>query len=145
MRLIRNHGMTSDRKYWHHLIGHNFRLTNLQAAMLCAQFERHDEIIEMRERVYHGYRQRLSGIEGLRMQRFEAEVAPVVWAVGVRLSPDTYSRGRDEIIEQLAGEGIECRPGFYAASQQPIYDISPSTVSESIAAETIVPPTPPDL
>ncbi|MCA9130864.1 MAG: aminotransferase class I/II-fold pyridoxal phosphate-dependent enzyme, partial [Planctomycetales bacterium] len=38
MRLFRNHGM-SGRRYYHHVAGHNFRMTNLQAALGCAQLE----------------------------------------------------------------------------------------------------------
>jgi perosamine synthetase len=36
MRLIRSHGMTGERKYWHQAVGHNFRLTNMQAAVAMA-------------------------------------------------------------------------------------------------------------
>ena len=45
-RVIRNHGMSTDRRYWHEVVGHNFRLGNLQAALGCAQLENLGEIIE---------------------------------------------------------------------------------------------------
>ncbi len=45
-RLIRNHGMQPDRRYWHDVVGHNFRLTNLQAALGVAQLDNLSTIIE---------------------------------------------------------------------------------------------------
>ena len=43
--LLRDHGM-NKKKYWHDLVGHNFRLTNLQAAIGCAQFEKLNQIVK---------------------------------------------------------------------------------------------------
>ena len=44
--LLRDHGMNKKKKYWHDLVGHNFRLTNLQAAIGCAQFEKLNQIVK---------------------------------------------------------------------------------------------------
>ena len=38
--------MNKIKKYWHDLVGHNYRLTNLQAAIGCAQFEKLDQIVK---------------------------------------------------------------------------------------------------
>jgi perosamine synthetase len=48
MRMLRDHGMRPERRYWHEEPGFNFRMTNLQAAIGCAQLERMDELITMR-------------------------------------------------------------------------------------------------
>jgi perosamine synthetase len=82
--LFRNHGMLRTR-YWHEIPGYNFRLTNLQAAMGCAQLERIDQISKDRQRVYASYRTFLSNIPGITMQHFSSDVEPVVLGIDVKL------------------------------------------------------------
>ena len=45
MRILRDHGMSPSKKYWHDVVGFNYRMTNLQAAIGCAQLERIEEIL----------------------------------------------------------------------------------------------------
>lgn len=145
MALYRSHGVT-DRRYWHELPGHNFRLTNLQAALGCAQLERLESIIRERKRVHRTYAAALKDVTGLRLQAFRPEVDPVLWALALELDPDAYPQGRDKVIEQLAEEGIETRNGFYAASQLPIYpDCAPLPICERLARNVISLPTFPSL
>jgi perosamine synthetase len=145
MRLIRNHGMAGERKYWHHLPGHNFRLTNMQAAMLCAQWEHRYEIIAMRRRVLEAYRQRLVAVKGFTFQRFREGVDAVPWGLGVRLDPKVFPIHRDDLMRRLADDGIECRPAFYAASEQPIYGAPVAGHAEKTAAQVFSPPISPYL
>lgn len=141
MVLYRSHGVSSHR-YWHELPGHNFRLTNLQAALGCAQLERLDTIIKERKRVHRIYTAALKDITGLRLQVFRHDVDPVLWALALELDPTAYTQGRDEVIEQLAAEGIETRNGFYAASQLPIYaPCEPLPICERLAKNVISLPT----
>lgn len=116
MQLFRNHGVGAKR-YWHEVIGHNFRLTNMQAALGCAQLNAIDEISEQRDRVYNAYKRNLSTIEGVTLQRFSADVEPVVWAIAVKLDPQLFPMHRDQLIRKLNELGIETRPGFHAASE----------------------------
>ena len=145
MALYRSHGVL-DRRYWHELPGHNFRLTNLQAALGCAQLERLDSIIKERKRIHQTYKVELKDVGGVRLQTFRPEVDPVLWAFAVELDPTFYPQGRDKVIEQLAAVGIETRNGFYAASQLPIYPDCPSLpVCERLANNVISLPTFPSL
>ena len=146
MRLYRNHGM--DRlRYWHELAGHNFRLTNLHAALGCAQLEHLPRIVEERKRVHQQYLRRLTNMPGITLQHFEADVDPVVWAVALKLDPRAYPQGRDAVIDQLLQKGIETRPGFYAASlMDHLYkDCPPLPVCEDLGRQIISVPTFPTL
>lgn len=145
MTLYRSHGVLS-RRYWHELPGHNFRLTNLQAALGCAQLQRLDSIIKERKRVHRTYTAALKDIAGIRLQVFGSEVDPVLWTLALELDPAAYTQGRDKLIEQLAAEGIETRNGFYAASQLPIYpECEPLPICERLANNVISLPTFPSL
>jgi perosamine synthetase len=138
-RLIRNHGMEGRRRYWHHVVGHNFRLSNLHAAFLCAQFKYWPAVVEQRARLHSRYMQRLAQVPGVSAQVFAPDVDPVVWAVAIRLDNHTAAQ-RDAIMDWMLEQGIECRPGFYAPSSQPIYGTGPIGRSEAIADQVIVPP-----
>jgi perosamine synthetase len=144
MRLYRNHGMLKTR-YWHEVIGHNFRLTNLQAALGCAQIEKIDRIIAERRRVHEQYQVRLSKIPGLLLQDFPSEVDPVLWAIAVRLDPSAYPSGRDKVMEELAVEGIETRPGFYPPSVMDVYSCPKLPICEQLSRQILSLPTYPTL
>jgi len=121
MTLIRNHGMERKPHYWHKVIGHNFRLTNLQAALGCAQLEQNRAIIRDKRNIYTAYRKYLESIPGIIMQKFKTEVDPLVWAVAVRIDPKVFGHDRDGIMAQLSAAGIETRPGFYPVQAMPVY------------------------
>ncbi|OGB20920.1 MAG: hypothetical protein A3I66_20190 [Burkholderiales bacterium RIFCSPLOWO2_02_FULL_57_36] len=145
MTLFRSHGLLRKRHYWHEVPGHNFRLTNMQAALGCAQLEQLDRIVSERRRVYDAYCERLTGMPGLMLQQFLPNVDPVVWAVAVRLDPVVYPQGRDAVLSQMLEFGIELRPGFYAASQLDIYDCSSLPICEALAASIVSAPSFPTL
>jgi perosamine synthetase len=148
MRLYRSHGMDRSRTfYWHEVAGYNFRLTNLQAALGCAQLEHLQEIIRERKRVHDGYLRRLSGLAGIAPQRFAAAVDPVLWAFALKLDAGAYPQGRDAVISQLAERQIETRPGFYPASQmRHLYpDCPPLPGCEALGSQVLSLPTYPSL
>lgn len=146
VRLYRSHGMLREQRYyWHEVPGHNFRLTNMQAAMGCAQLEKLDTIIAARLRVHALYRKQFEGQSGLIPQHFASEVSPVLWTMALKLDASAFPQGRDEVIAGMLAAGVECRPGFYASSQQPLYDSLPMPNSEELARQIISLPTFPDL
>ena len=118
-KLIRDHGMSKSKKYWHEVVGHNFRLTNLQAAVGVAQMERFDEIInrkiEIHRRYYNFFSNHLDIIE---IQHLKSNTLHSNWLFGVVIS---NNNNRDEIIERLLSIGIETRPFFHCMSEMDIY------------------------
>ena len=106
MKLFRSHGVAS-RRYWHEVAGHNFRLTNMQAALGCAQFEHIDTIISSRKVMYERYVVALNTLQGITLQRFAPEVDAAVWAIAIRLDAAAFPQGRDRVIQQLGALGIE--------------------------------------
>lgn len=145
MALYRNHGMQRKRYYWHDLPGHNFRLTNLQAALGCAQLEKLDAIVRERNRVWARYQDRLSRLGGVTLQRFAPEVHAVVWAVALTLDPAAFPQGRDAVMSQMGEAGIETRNGFVAASAMDFYRCPPLPVCEQLSRQVISLPTFPTL
>jgi perosamine synthetase len=61
MELCKNHGMKKERRYFHEVIGFNYRLTNIQAAIGLAQLEQLPAFIKERSRVTQQYQKSLAG------------------------------------------------------------------------------------
>jgi perosamine synthetase len=144
-RLLRDHGMRKDKRYWHDVVGYNFRLTNLQAAIGCGQLQALDRILTERRAIHDGYKARLSGCSTARLQRFHEDVEPVVWVTVAQLEdsrePDIVRARRDRIMAGMANDGIETRPGFYDLNLLPPYGCPPLSVARHISASTIALPT----
>ena len=118
--VMKNHGMTKERPYWHEIVGDNFRLSNLQAAILLGQIERAEEVIEKKRRVSRMYRQGLSDIEGLAL-RPSAEWADIVpWIEPIRVLPGS-GVSREELVGRLRAEDIDARALWAPLARLPAY------------------------
>lgn len=67
-RMLRDHGMSPERRYWHPVLGYNYRMTNTQAGLGVAQLERVDEILAAKRRNARLYAEMLSNVPGLTPQ-----------------------------------------------------------------------------
>ena len=117
LRLLRGQGMDPKKRYWFPIIGYNYRMTNLQAALGLAQLERIDWFIERRREVASWYTT-LLGKAGITLPP-EAEWAKnVFWMYSICL-PDGVDR--DQVIADMEVEGIETRPFFFPMHVLPPY------------------------
>lgn len=146
MMLYRSHGMNRKKVvYWHELPGHNFRLTNFQAALGVAQLEKVDEILDQRRRVYNTYLKLLENQDGIVLQKINIDVDPIVWAVALKLDHRYYPQGRDAVMRSMAEIGIETRPAFFASSLLDIYEQHKLPVCEEISKNVMSVPSFPTL
>ncbi len=118
MRLLRDHGMSKDKRYWHEKIGFNYRMTNLQAALGCAQMERIDEILAFRQTVENRYRELLEPLGIVHLQRGDLPGRDkIVWLV----SGTVVDGRRDELMRAMKDKGIDVRQTFYSLSDMDVY------------------------
>jgi perosamine synthetase len=139
MRVLRDHGMSKEKRYWHDYVGYNFRMTNLQAAIGVAQLERIEEILANRNIVEKEYKKKLEDINSIEFQRDNlANRKKIVWFVCILVEGD-----RDKFIEELNKEGIDARPFFYPLSEMPIYKeyVFSNAVCKKISAKGVNLPT----
>ena len=119
LKAFRNHGVKITR-YFHHLPGHNFRLTNVQAAIGYAQLQKFSKIVKKRKIIYNYYRKLFKNVDGLKLQVFSNKIKPVVWTFAILLNPNFFP-DRDKIIQKMKIKGVETRNGFYSPTRLPIY------------------------
>lgn len=145
MLLYRSHGLPVRGQYFHELPGHNFRLTNLQAALGYAQIESMNLIVAERNRVFSKYVEILNNEEGIILQKINKDVNPVIWALAIFINPKVFKQGRDKLIEQLKREGIETRPGFVSSSKLNIYTPHSLPICENLGDNVLSLPSFPTL
>lgn len=118
MRVLRDHGMKPERRYWHDEVGYNYRMTNLQASIGCAQLSRLQELLAHREHLASMYVDALSGIPGLEWAPAMGErYGPVTWFVS-GLVPINK---RAELIAACKDQKLDLRPFFHGLSVMPAY------------------------
>jgi perosamine synthetase len=122
MRLLRGQGMDPARRYYFLEVGYNYRLTNLCAAILCAQLERAPELIASRQQRFDWYREELEGVPGIGFQPAAPWAEPAPWLACIVVDETRYGRSRDELAAQLDQAGIETRPFFRPLHELPPYE-----------------------
>lgn len=112
LRLLRGQGQ-AERRYWHEVIGYNYRMTELQAAIGLGQMAKADDVVRHRREIARQYSDSLAGQLYTQQQRSGSD--PVPW-VNVVLIDD-----RDDVAMMLADRGIETRPAFHSLHTLPMY------------------------
>lgn len=121
MRVLRSQGVDPQKKYWHSLVGYNYRMTNMQAAVGLAQLENIEWHLNQRKRVADIYKKYLCDMVDLvEIQKVPEDVSHVYWMNSVILNNSRINR--DEIMRRMEESGIEMRPLFYPMHIMPPYN-----------------------
>ena len=117
-------------KFMHKDIGYNYRMTNLQAAIGHAQFQKIEQIIEKKRSIAAYYNNRFSMLAGLQLPIEKTYARNVFWMYHIVLTNHNLSR-RGEIMLRLSEAGIETRETFIPYNLQDIF-IQQGTVKAEI-------------
>ena len=119
LRMLRDHGMDKDKKYWHSVIGFNYRMTNLQAVIGLAQLEQFDDFLKARDFIHKEYFSLLKDYSFIKFQETNSN-KNVNWSSTIRIL-GINQEIRNNIINDLYKSGIEARPFFYPLHSMPPY------------------------
>jgi len=121
LRLYRGQGMDPTRRYWFPVVGYNYRMTNIQAAIGLAQMEGVDKALTDREALAGWYNHALAGLQGKIILPTQAKWAKqAFWMYNIFLR-NGGEHQRDEVMRRLDEMGIETRPVFYPMHVLPPY------------------------
>lgn len=119
MRVLRDHGMSKKRRYYHEVVGFNYRMTNLQAAIGVAQLERIEDTLAWREELEGKYRRALKNSNMVEFQRNDLPGrGKINWLVSVCANDAT---AREELLRKLEENNIDIRRFFVPLSEMDIY------------------------
>ena len=114
---FKGQGLAKHRQYWHDVIGYNYRMTNICAALGLAQLERADTLLARKREVARLYREGFAGLP-VTFHDETKDVRHSFWMCSI-LADDPAKR--DPLREALESAGIETRPLFYPVHTMPMY------------------------
>jgi perosamine synthetase len=118
LRSQRNLAFRSDRRFLHTELGHQYRLTNIQAALGLPQIGRLASTIARKRSVANAYRERLGHLPAIEFQVEQTWARSVWWMFGIVLR-DECALDAAELARRLDADGIETRPFFLGMHEQP--------------------------
>ena len=117
VRHLKGQGLAAHREYWHDVVGYNYRMTNIEAAIGLAQLERADQLISRKRELAERYTTALSHLP-IEVHREAPGTVHSYWMYSILVE---RADQRDALREHLAANGIETRPLFYPVHTMPMY------------------------
>lgn len=116
---LKNQGNSTSKKYYHDVLGYNYRMTNIQAAIGCAQLSKLNQIQSLKKRVDSFYRSELNGI--VTFQYVEEHIRPSNWMTSILFENEEVKK---RVEKKLLINQVETRPLFYPIDKLPYYKLN---------------------
>lgn len=122
---LSNHGRArgQTRQFWAETIGYKYKMSNLQAAIGCAQLERIDELIAGKRRVFELYAEALAGLP-LRMNPEPEGTSNGYWMPTIVVD-EGVRFDRSALLEEFKANEIDGRVFFWPLSMLPMFEAVP--------------------
>jgi len=119
---LSNHGRVASqpRQFWPDLLGFKYKMSNLQAAVGCAQVERVDDLIAAKRRVFAAYRERLSGLP-LHMNPEPPGAVNGYW-MPTFVVDDGVEFEREALLAEFRADHIDGHNFFWPLSMLPMFE-----------------------
>ncbi|HSC85055.1 MAG TPA: DegT/DnrJ/EryC1/StrS family aminotransferase [Pseudomonas sp.] len=124
---LNNHGRAAGdmRQFWPSELGHKYKMSNLQAALGCAQLERIDELVTRKREIFTYYRRELdSALPGALMNPQPSGTLNSYWMPTLVL-PREFADSRDAVLDAMRQAGIDARIFFQPLSDTPVFSELP--------------------
>ncbi len=109
--------MQQVKEYFHDIVGYNYRMTNICAAIGFAQLERITDILKEKDRIIAEYKQALKNVP-VNIHQEVGNVKHSYWMFTILASSE---KEKNELRNYLAENGIETRPAFHPVHTMPMY------------------------
>ncbi|HXB91439.1 MAG TPA: DegT/DnrJ/EryC1/StrS family aminotransferase [Puia sp.] len=132
-KILNDHGRDPkvDRTFWMEEYGYKYKMSNLQAAMGCAQIERADELIDKKRQVFGWYRELMSDLPCI-LNPEPTGTKNSYWMPTAVFDP-AVGLNREALFARMKEYNIDSRPFFYPLSSLPMFETRPdNTVSYAI-------------
>lgn len=114
---LSNHGRArgQTKQFWPDMVGYKYKLSNIQAAIGCAQMERIDALIQRKREILAAYREALAGIDGISMNPEYPGTVNGAWMPTVVFNERTGVT-REKLQAALTAENVDARVFFWPLS-----------------------------
>jgi perosamine synthetase len=126
----RAHGQT--KQFWPDVVGYKYKMSNLQAAIGCAQVERIEELVGRKREIMAAYRQNLSDLSCVSMNPESEGTVNGSWMPTLVFAPETGIT-REKLQNAFAAENADARVFFWPLSSLPMFE----SVADNVNAWSI--------
>jgi perosamine synthetase len=109
-----------SKRFYHTELCYNFRMSNLQAALGVAQFERIEEFVAIKRLLGRYYREKLQDVPYVRFQVEKPYARTVHWMYAIELD-EVSEINAERMIDLLKERHIGARPFFIGLHAQPVF------------------------
>ena len=136
---LSNHGreLGQTKQFWADMMGFKYKMSNVQAAIGCAQAERIDELTKKKRDIFNIYSQTLSNLPGISMNPEPKGTVNGVWMPTIVFSPETGIT-RDKILDDFSAENIDARTFFWPLSSLPMFESNKSNINAYSISERAI-------
>ena len=127
---IKSQGQSNE-KFIHDVLGYNYRMTNIQAAILYGQLDSLSEIKEKKHRIFNRYKSIFNNIDEVSFQQIDPNTEHSEWMFGLRFNRFTVQQKKDLELH-LFQVGIDTRPMFYEMKKHEYISHIPNDDSNSV-------------
>ena len=142
---LRSQGQ-SDERFVHDEFGYNYRMTNVQAAILHGQLLNINTIIQKKSYVFDMYKELLKDIDEIAFQKSDPDTKHANWMFGIRFKGGTGYQNAEKFFNN---NYIDVRPMFYPVHAhkhlEHIKSYGGSAVAEQLNKECLILPSYPEL
>ena len=127
--ILNDHGRDPKiaKTFWMKNYGYKYKMSNLQAAMGCAQIERLDELVDRKRAIFAQYKEALKEINNISLNVEQDDVKNSYWMPTIVFDKQLGVE-RDQLIAHLKESGIDSRPFFYPLSSLPMFKENPKNI-----------------
>jgi len=147
-RFLATQARESAPHYEHATIGYNYRMSNILAAIGCAQLEVLEERVVARRAIFERYRRALGDAPGITFMPEADYGRNTRWLTCITVDPERFGASREEIRLALEAENIEARPVWKPMHLQPVFrdcEVRGGAVSEGLFRDGLCLPSGSDL
>lgn len=127
---LSNHGRArgQSKQFWPDAVGFKYKMSNLQAAIGCAQIERVEVLTSRKRQILANYRALLDGIDGIQLNPEGDGIVNGAWMPTVVFAPETGVT-REELQQAFAAENVDARVFFWPLSSLPMFEDVPANLN----------------
>jgi perosamine synthetase len=120
---LSNHGRVKGqtKQFWAEMVGFKYKMSNIQAAIGCAQLQRIDDLIDRKREIFNYYREKLKFLPGVSINPEPAGIINGAWMPTVVFDQETGIT-REQLQTALVAENIDARVFFHPLSSLPMFE-----------------------
>lgn len=119
---LSNHGRAREqtKQFWPDMVGFKYKMSNVQAAIGCAQIERVEDLVRRKREILALYREELAHLSGISMNPEPEGTVHGAWMPTVVFAPETGVT-REKLQAAFAAENVDARVFFWPLSSLPMF------------------------